>query len=385
MMDPWLRGAFAPGPVRVGSDVLDGHLMNSPFVIDRFLAGVLAMAAVAIVGGFFEWILRGNQAGTDVSPRRKGLKALVIGSDNRASTSKLQASLWTVAVFFALTYLLFLGRSIGCGEEANRTISKCAAARSLNFNQIIAEPLQAEYFVLLGFPLAAALSAKALTTSKIAGGSLTKDKLPKEEQGTARQGLSEVVTNDRGEVDLLDFQYFAFNLLALGFFFVEFLTDPGEGLPDLPTTLIALAGLSAASYTTKKALETDEKPGITTVIPRRIPLVAGQVVVIRGSGFEKTPPPEDPADRRITLNGVAFPDAEVSWSPTRIEVRITETMVGGSKASPDGTPVEAELQVDMGGDLPPCDPYTVELYRPSGPPAVIATAPTGTTITGPPG
>ncbi len=266
-----------------------------------------------------------------------GVKGLVIGSDNRASTSKLQASLWTVAVLFALTYLLFLGRSIGCGEGANRSASKCAAARSFDFDQTIAEPLQAEYFVLLGFPLAAALGAKALTTSKIAGGAVTKDKLPKEQEGTITQGLEEVVSNDHGEIDLLDFQYFAFNLLTLGFFFVEFLTDPGEGLPDLPTTLIALAGLSAATYTTKKALQTDEKPGITAVIPRRIPLAPDQVIVIRGSGFEKTPPPENPVDRRITLDGVVFPEGNVSWTPTRIEVTMFEDLIRTSRAKPDGT------------------------------------------------
>jgi hypothetical protein len=359
---------------------LAAKLMDGPLVINRQLAGLIALVAVGIVAWFFDAIIRNNQRSKPVPRRRRGLKALVIGVDNRASTSKLQASLWTVAVVFALTYMLFLGRSTACGAEQFRDSSRCNAARSFDLIEIISEPLQAQYFVLLGFPLAAALGAKALTTSKIAGGSLTKDKASDTEKGTTK-GLAEAVSNDRGEIDLLDFQYFAFNLLALGFFFIQFLTKPFDGLPALPATLIALAGLSAATYTTKKALETDEKPGITTVIPHRVPLVVGQLIVIRGTGFQRTPPPEDPMDRRITLDGVIFPEAEIEWSPTRIEVKVTDAMIQTSRAKADGAPVEAELQVDLGSDSFPCEPYTIEVYKPLEPAVPSAAVVEGTDVT----
>lgn len=73
--------------------------------------------------------------------------------------------------------------------------------------------------------------------------------------------MAEVVSNDEGQTDLMDFQYFAFNLLALGFFLFEFVPDPSGGLPDLPPTLLALTGLATASYTTKKGLETAAADG----------------------------------------------------------------------------------------------------------------------------
>jgi hypothetical protein len=200
--------------------------------------------------------------------RRRGLKGLVIGSDGRASTSKLQALLWTFAIFYALTFLLLWGRSIGC--TADSTDVRCLeAGRALGaFSRVLDEGLQPEYYVLLGFPYAAAIAAKAMTSAKVADETIDKKEIEPDHKGFGK-GVGEIVANDQGESDLVDFQYFAFNLLALTFFFVEFLGDPASGLPELPPTLIALAGLSTASYAAKKALETgawerkSSSPGVT--------------------------------------------------------------------------------------------------------------------------
>jgi hypothetical protein len=51
-----------------------------------------------------------------------------------------------------------------------------------------------------------------------------------------------------------DFQYFAFTLLALGFFVVAFVDSPTNGLPAIPGTLLVLSGVSLATYVGKKAL-----------------------------------------------------------------------------------------------------------------------------------
>jgi hypothetical protein len=188
--------------------------------------------------------------------RRRGIKSLVIGTDGRASTSKVQVVLWTFAVFYAFLFLLLWGRSTACDTASGQAAPVCQDAADARgaFSRAVNGELQIEYYVLLGFPMAAAVAAKAITTAKVEDSTVVKPEIGADQKGVV-QGLAEVVSNDAGQTDLLDFQYFAFNLLTLGFFFVEFLTKPGDGLPDLPPTLIALAGASTAVYTAKKALE----------------------------------------------------------------------------------------------------------------------------------
>lgn len=91
------------------------------FVINGVVAGVIAVAALAILLiGAQLLIVTQPAAATAVKKRRRGVKALVIGTDGRASTSKLQALLWTFAVLFAFIFLLAWGRSLGCGDAAVR-------------------------------------------------------------------------------------------------------------------------------------------------------------------------------------------------------------------------------------------------------------------------
>jgi hypothetical protein len=151
-----------------------------------------------------------------VARRRQGAKALVIGVDGRASTSKVQAVMWTFAVLGALLFLLFLGRTPNCPSAGN-TSGECPVvpdeARTA-FTRVLDAELQPEYVVLLGLPLAAAVAAKALVTSRVASEGLVKPEIDPSAGGVG-DGLSEVVANDRGQVDLVDFQYFAFNLLMV--------------------------------------------------------------------------------------------------------------------------------------------------------------------------
>jgi hypothetical protein len=193
--------------------------------------------------------------------RRRGIKSLVIGTDGRASTSKVQVVLWTFAVFYAFLFRLLWGRSTACDPARGQAAPLCQDAADARgaFSRAVNGELQIEYYVLLGFPMAAAVAAKAITTAKVDDVPTAKPEIGADQKGVV-QGVAEIVSNDAGQTDLLDFQYFAFNLLTLGFFFVEFLTKPGDGLPDLPPTLIALAGASTAVYTAKKALE--RPPGV---------------------------------------------------------------------------------------------------------------------------
>ena len=125
----------------------------------------------------------------------------------------------------------------------------------------------------MGLPIAAAVTAKALVTGKTASADLVKT--PAESTGVEK-GLAEVVSNDAGQADLLDLQYFAFDIVALLYFLIQFLTvtavDPSKGLPTIPPTLLALAGVSTTGYLVKKALETGVAPTISSVSPLRVQL-----------------------------------------------------------------------------------------------------------------
>jgi hypothetical protein len=312
-----------------------------------------------------------------VQERRRGIWALVVGADGRTSTSKLQVVLWTFAVFYAFAFLLVWGRSVGCNHTVHKPVCTASSTARGLFNRVASNPLQPEYYVLLGFPLTAAIATKALTTAKVASGALTKKDVGSGDI-SSKKVLSEVISNDDHQTDLIDFQYFAFNLLTLAFFAIEFLTKPSNGLPNLPATLIGLSGLSTATYTAKKALETDIPPAITSVIPRRIRLQAGAVASIIGAGFgtlngQAAKSEDDQGDReagheeedeeenrRVTLDG--NPLEIKTWRQTRIDVVLTRKAVDGySKISADSFTGEI---VVLSSDEIPSDEFAVELYRP---------------------
>lgn len=353
--------------------------MVAIIVICRWWAALLALAAMVLLLVFAHLLIASaqptsseQQAQDNVARRRRGVKALVMGADGRASTSKLQAVLWTFSVFYAFVFLLVWGRSFGCDADglSRKDVAACnrAADDRAHFTEIVGQDLQADYYVLLGFPLGVAVAARALTTAKVASGAIAKK--PNEEAKGVAQGLREIISNDRGETDLLDFQYFAFNLVTLAFFWTEFLTNPGNGLPELPATLIGLSGLSAAAYTTRKSLEADGRPLISAVVPRRIPMVDGSRVAIIGTGFGGREPLEAGVDDASTGAWVA-PPAWVrldgaslrirKWEPTRIDADVTSEFLERLAIEADGSEA-AELVVDLQDGLP-SEPFTVELVR----------------------
>ena len=164
--------------------------------------------------------------------RKKGARAggLLNGLDNRWSTSKVSVVLWTGAILWAfLTLLIRYGGS--------------AAPNSV----------PATYLALLGIPSAGGLGAKAITAQS--GG---KTGLAKPTTNPVA-GVAQIFSDDTGSVDLLDSQYFLFNLVLLGYFVAAFWhvaapTGTDIPLPTLPGSLLALAGVSTATYLGKKSL-----------------------------------------------------------------------------------------------------------------------------------
>jgi hypothetical protein len=187
-----------------------------------YIVAYLIVAATTIV---LHWLVRLSSS----EGASRGLWALIIGQDGRVSTSKLQVALWTYAVFFSLLVLLFHPNGLA---------------------KFTKHGLQAEYLILLGSPAAVAILAKMSTTSKVASGTLAKPEA--EDDPSAVDGVAQAVSNDEGRTDLFDFQYLLFNVVALLYFFWRFLPEPRKGLPNLPETLVALTGVAAAGYATKR-------------------------------------------------------------------------------------------------------------------------------------
>ena len=213
------------------------------------------------------------------------------GKDGRTSTSKTQVVLWTYGVVFALLTLLVgfviveVGHAVsnspdfGDAELGNHVADK--------FRDFVEKGMDPAYYVLLGLPLTAAISAKAITTTKTANGSVVKpnkEDVPDDQQ-TNR--VAEIVTDDDASGDLGDYQYFLFNLVAFGYFLSQFLIHPADGLPNMPDTLVALTGVSAAAYVAKKGVYTDP-PILMSVSP--LEGEPGDRVELFGSKLLRTPP-----------------------------------------------------------------------------------------------
>ena len=82
----------------------------------------------------------------------KILGKLVLGADNRASTSKFQATAWTYALLFALVTLL-VGHLLYADFDAG-------------WDAFLNDGLNTDYLWLLGIPSAGLVGAKAITQSK---------------------------------------------------------------------------------------------------------------------------------------------------------------------------------------------------------------------------
>lgn len=222
----------------------------------RLIAGLIDLAIFVGLGAIGAW-----------ARRRRGSRVggLLNGLDNRWSTSKVSIVLWTAAIVWAfVTLLLRYGGS--------------AAPSSV----------PAAYLALLGIPSAGALGAKAITSQ---GGGKSALVTP---TNNPLAGAAQVFTDDTGSVDLLDSQYFLFNLVLLGYFVASFwhIGEPVGTkimLPTLPGSLLALAGVSTVTYLGKKQLAdaTSEVAGgasLTVSAASDVALPGGGTVTLASAG-----------------------------------------------------------------------------------------------------
>ena len=234
-----------------------GALAHLLIVVYQDKAGVLKPNGVQ-TGGFGSLSEPGvnSEVQETLEFRRRGLKGAVMGQDGRASTSKTQVALWTGALLWALSYFLLLARTSAQAKVADF------------FSNAVGTSWHPEYLVLLGLPVAAAATAKAVVSASNNG----QGPLPTAQPGqTARvyirnpvlpavkgfnAGVAELMTADDGTVAWSDLQYTAFTLVTLVYFVAQVLAQPALGLPAVPAALLTLMGVSASGYTAKKIIDT---------------------------------------------------------------------------------------------------------------------------------
>jgi hypothetical protein len=208
---------------------------------------------------------------------------LIAGTDGRWSTSKTSNVLWVFAVAWAFIAIILHSAGSNLGHALD---------------------LKNEYLIVLGIPTGTAVLAKAVTKGNVDSGKVTTKSASGPETNVAN-GLGQLVGTDSGSIDLLDLQYFTFNLVLLGFFFLTFLHAQEQGLPSLPQTLFALSGVSAAGYVAKKTQEEDIDPSIESIAPhpgraKAKVTIYGSRLVVPASGALGAPP----VAPTVTVDGV---------------------------------------------------------------------------------
>ena len=166
--------------------------------------------------------------------------------------------------------------------------------------------LWSDYLILLGGPFAALVFAKGIVTAKVNSGTLQKT-VP--DDGTA--SLRQVLTNDDGNPDLVDTQYFIFNLVA--YVYVIIGTCANNALPEIPALILVLTSPAAATYVINKSVQSNT-PKVSSVVPASVKI--GGRMLVGGSNFMQA----TEIAPLVTIGGVqAFIDAQHA-SDTQITV-----------------------------------------------------------------
>jgi hypothetical protein len=243
------------------------------------------------------------------------VRGLLVGSDNRLSTSKTTAFLWTaVLIFMLLALALVFGLDRPKWETLIHTIS----------------PL---YLVLLGGPFAAAVLAAGIVGSAVDAGTAQKSK-------AAAPKLADVFSDDEGSTDLVDTQYILFNLLVAGIVVAQFWHAPGSGAPPMPDFLAILTGGSAATYVANKGATTgSNSPSIDRIVPPTARI--GSYVTILGSNFLAQGDTKNPS---VFIDG--FPVTAVSDATAdRVDAQIPLAVAFDASTVALRTPSGAEATV----------------------------------------
>jgi hypothetical protein len=264
---------------------------------------------------------------------RRTNKSVLTGPDNRWSTSRFTALLWTGVVVYMLAALVLIGlREEASSQELGETF----------------EAMDGVYLALLGGPYAAFLLAKVTVQTKTSGDqpSLQKVEPPASAPGQTppKPGPSNLVQDDAGNTDIADFQYVLFNLMAAGYVLALFIPHPGLGIPAVPSTLAILAGGSALTYVTNKAVASNA-PNVTAMLPTTLTqalVTAGKAELTLVGHYLRSP---GGPESTVLIGGLEAPKTVsgmtrvVATVPTELAAKVDSYLVevvtaAGLKASP---------------------------------------------------
>lgn len=255
-----------------------------------------------------ERIGRGLTATQVRRQRRSWLATVIVGADNRTSTSKTVAFAWTLAVVWgllALMFALWLGDDTGWNAQGGLK-------------------LQDEYLLLLGGPYAAAVLAKAITSGR------SETKADGEPGGAS---AAQLVTDDAGDAELGDLQYALFNVIALLFFLGAFIGDTEHGFPQLPDLLTGLALTSVAGYSAKKFL-TAAAPKMISVVPTKA-AAKGDIQIFGSALTVPAGVSEAGADvpPTLTVGGIVVPVTaqDKVLGNDRLSLKLPDAITAGSR------------------------------------------------------
>jgi IPT/TIG domain len=351
------NSAGTPAPlIGTKNDTYDGlQVLGAVIAVGIFTVIVLvrrylaAREASLSIGRSISFAIRiwSNKAANAAVPVPRGL---LTGTDNRVSTSKTAAALWTVVlIYFIASMALIFGSQLDKYKALIQSIS----------------PL---YLVLLGGPFAAAVLAKSIVSGAADAGQVQKG------QGTP--SVADVFSDDDGNTDLIDTQYIAFNILIAIIVIIQFAGHPGYGAPAIPDFLAALTGTSAAAYVANKAVTTGNPPSITQVNPSQV-RPEGQVTVY-GQNFLVQG--DNPKSVRVTVAGLPAQLDTDDPTPTQLTFRVppnavtgavtvltpsglsTPAAVGGANNSPTLTVIPDSIQVTRIDNLSTMPGGTLTLF-----------------------
>jgi hypothetical protein len=191
-------------------------------------------------------------------------RGLLIGADNRASTSETVAAAWTAAVAYMVIAVILISWT---AKDSN-----CYLSTTLNNTDLL-------YLVFLGGPYSAAVLAKISVTTSLNKGTGLKS------INTGKPTALDVIADDTGSTDLYDFQNTLFNVIAIIATVGLFTKVPAAGLPAVPNFLAALSGGAALAYTINKVGATLSAPAPVMDQIDPLPITPADPFTITGQNF----------------------------------------------------------------------------------------------------
>ena len=258
---------------------------------------------------------------------------VILGKDNRTSTSKTFVFLWTLLIGWAIITLVI------AGEVLHAHSGDKLADLQTGWTHFVSTGLVGSYLVLLGIPASAAVAAKVITQGQNDDPQQSsKTTATADSDTTLSARVTQIFSADDGTTDIGDLQYVIFNIVTAIYFVAHFIHDPTKGLPPIPDTLLGLTGVSGALYVAKKAATT-QTPSISAVFPSVLrPKARFQI-----TGTALTPLPgamPGLPDPQVTVNGWPCTDVEVLGEDS---IRATVP----PEALPDATkaPIHGKVEV----------------------------------------